>query len=472
MKLSENKLVLALLLLGLALHFQFGPTLNIIPETVTVVGGGPIAFVGTSYVTVYSAGSISASPYGSERSATVTLSAKDSSGTILFSIVVGTYSSGYTPVGISIRTWSNSYVLIQSQLAAIQEKTVMFTVSISGGDSYRSASINSITYVNSLGFSPQLAVFYRQGSEVDITVKTVKMSGFKVVLSFNAKDYTAFTDSEGAAVFKVQMPTRIGDYIAVVSGIDPWTGVLVREEFIIKVKAVTVISWDPERIAYTGETFKIRFSVKTWDGLPLEPTFLPTVTASIGGYVVSSTIKYISTGTYEVTVTSQTPGKMTIIAQAFAYGYEPSTESVTVDVVKSVARIVHNIPAEEVVGTKIYTVNVYDPRGNLIPATVTFIVDEPTGARKIVEGSKVVDGKYGLSYNLQQVGVYYWRIDVVPTGAIIPVSEKIIMNVASTKTPVSEIGTSILSSPAFSVGLVGLAVTVFIAIWRMRMTKE
>ena len=452
--LRDNKLIF----IGIALAILIVANSNIQnrflsitePQTITILNGGPIEFGGVSSVVIraeYNA------YYSTSTGVAATVSASDSTGT-LFS-----HSCGRT------------YTLIPAELDLIQGKVVTFHIG-SGGSQYWGQRLVSVTYTESVGFIAKIKPFYRQGAEETISVKTIHLEGLRGVLIFNGKQYTAFTDADGMLNFDVTIPNTIGKYPATVSANDPWSGTVVKKDFNIEVRAVTIITWEAERVAYTNEEYKIRFNVKDAQGNVVEPSFLPTVTGELGGYSVTTKVKYVSSGTYEVTATPAFSGKLILEATTEAYGLEPSTQPVSIDVIKATAKVTHNINTEETIGAKTYTINVLNPRNDPIDATVTVTVDEPLGARKTLEVSRISQGKYALVFRPEQVGVYYWNIDVSPTSGIDPVSVKITMNVAENKTPVSEIGSGILTSPIFSVGIIGVAVVAFIIIWRMRKQQQ
>jgi len=364
---------------------------------------------------------------------------------------------------------SGTFWLTEEEISKIAGRRIRLSWTLDYNDS---GYVASIRYTESITLFPKTKSFYRQGVDDIIQVQTMKIAGLKGNLLLNDKQYTAFTDADGLLNFKVTMPNTLGTYPATVSATDPWTGALIKRDFNIEVRPVTVVTWQKERIAYTGEEFKIRFDVSDADGNKLEPSFLPTVTAIENMYETPVTVTYISTALYEATVHPTTPGTMKITATTQAYGYEPSTETVSVDVVKSVAKISHNIKIEELLGAKTYTISVSDPRGTPIDAVVTVTVDEPLGARAVLTASKVASGKYAVAYRVEQTGVYYWTIDVVPASAVEPVTEKLTMNAIANKNPVSEIGGGILQSPVFSFSVIGLAVTVFVAVWRFRRMQQ
>jgi len=368
------------------------------------------------------------------------------------------YSFGYYRGG----GW---FTLNTNEIKSIKNKTISF------GSTYN-ILITTISYTESLSIEPIILPFYRQSATVLIPIQSITQAGLKITLLFNNKQDTKFTNSSGYAIFSVDIPDTIGQYTATVSAIDPWNGNLVKRDFIIIVRPVTVITWDKEKIAYTGDLYKIRFNVQDANNRIVEPSFMPTVSATLNNYDIDVETKYIATGIYEVSVTPTLSGKLEIIASTYTYGLEPSSEHVLIDVIKSVAKITHNINTEETFGSNTYTISVTNPRNNPIDAQIVVTIDEPLGSRTVIEPTRISIGKYAIVYTTDMAGVYYWSIDVIPNTAIDPVFEKITMNVISNKNPASEIGVGILQSPTFSFSIIGIIIVGFIVIIRMRRQQQ
>lgn len=456
--LRENRVIwvlAALAILALA-YSSSNRFLSITKPPAEIVLSATKGYIDVPGVSTFGMSYSSRNKHRNDASISVTIYAEDGI------VLVKKSASGY-------RSTSGTFWLTDDEISKIAGNRVRLDWYLRGDDS---GGVSTIRYTEKVGLYPKPKLFYRQGVEDIIQVQTMKIAGLKANLIFNGKQYTKFTDADGLLTFDVTIPNTLGKYPATVSATDPWTGTLIKRDFTIEVRPVTVVTWQKERIAYTGEEFKIRFDISDADGNKLEPSFLPTVTATENMYETPVTVTYISTALYEATIHPTTPGTMKITATTQAYGYEPSTKTVSVDVIKSVAKISHNIKIEELLGAKTYTISVSDPRGTPIDAMVTVTVDEPLGARIVLTSSKVASGKYAVAYKVEQTGVYYWTIDVDPASAVEPVTEKLTMNAIANKNPVSEIGGGILQSPVFSFSVIGLAVTVFVAVWRFRRMQQ
>jgi len=445
--LRENRLWLVFVALAVLMLVYSNPNRSLsitTPQTVTVDSGTPILFVNPKHVTI-----TYQKIYAAAREETFTA-------TNVYDNKVLFTRSFSIPFGYE--AYLKTYSLNSEELSLIDGKKSLFSMT----------GLKTIEYEKQMGFIFDKEPYYVINREATFSVQTLPIKGLMIQVNFNNKEYTGFADVNGMASIKVMMPSIPGDYIITVYSTDPWSGQRVSKEFMITVKDAVVVDWQKERIAYTGEDFTIRFDVTDAYGNKLQPSFLPTLIATLNGNSLTSSVDYVSSGVYEVTVSPVVAGVLKITATANAYGYEPSTETVSVDVVKSVAKISHNIKIEELLGAKTYTISVSDPRGTPIDAVVTVTVDEPLGARVVLMSSKVAAGKYAVAYRVEQTGVYYWTIDVVPATAIEPVTEQLIMNAVTSKNPVTEIGGGILKSPVFSFGAIGLAVTVLLAVWRYR----
>jgi len=383
----------------------------------------------------------------------------------------------YSNVKVSLIDENGVVILTQSQsqygyYATYPAKQFMWSLSESeieklSGKQITVTGANYIEYIDGLGFGPDPEDFYTLTETALVRVRTLSQTGFQGNLIVAGKSYVAFS-VDGVLTFEVEPPIAHGTYIAVVSGIDPWTGETVQVTFDMLWLPSVIIVWTPERIGYIGEEYSVRFTTQNDVGDIIPVSFLPTVTITNEQTQLSPKVNYIATGTYEVVITPIFKGDMKLTAWATAANLEPGEATLDVEVLKPIAKVTYGIPTEEQVGKHTYQVDVYDQRNNYIAADVTFTIDRPSGVRDIIEGTSVKEGVYGISYDINELGIYYWKIDVNPTGVADPVTRSITMHIAEAKTPITELGAGFLTSPTFVLAILGLSVTVFMAMRRLR----